>query len=131
MWVARMSRGGPRLGVHWWGRRRRFIGFTLALDRRDHGPQNTVDESPRAVPAESLGDFDRLVDRGLRREVPLVAQFVDGETQDVAVDRRELADGEGRRRRRDVPIDLVASAYRAAHEPLDVAPCLLRGRLIG
>src|SRR6185436_14002358 len=50
--------------------------------------QDPVDERAGVLGGELLGDVDRLVDRDEGRDILAVEEFVGGQPQDVAVDRR-------------------------------------------
>ena len=54
--------------------------------------QNAVDETAGFAAAESLGEFDGLVDGDDRRDVVAIKHFVDGEPQHIAIDRGDAVE---------------------------------------
>lgn len=84
------------------------------------GAKHTVDELAGTRSTVVLGDLDRLVDRRLLRDVVFVQQFVDGDTQDIAVDGGELIHRKGGSRLADYGVDLGEMRDHAGRQALRV-----------
>src|SRR5260370_17504229 len=79
-----------------------------------------VDEAPRLLGAELLGELDGLVHYHQLRSLALVKHLVDRQAQDVAVDRRHALQPPVVGLAADHRVDLLAVIDGAAHQLLGV-----------